>query len=95
MKKSKHSQSYQNININVIVTDRAKEQAKELGMWKRLQNKIEIFKSNPKHPSLHLEKLEPRQENRWSIRINDQYRVKLIKNNINTVTIYYVGDYHK
>lgn len=94
MRKSKLSQSYQNTEINVIVTKRAEQQAKEVFMWKRLQEKIKIFKNNPKHSSLHLEKLEPKDLNRWSIRINKQYRAVLIKTRKDAVTIIYVGDYH-
>lgn len=94
MKKSKHFQTYQNTKINVCITKTAEKKAKKLFVWKKFQQKIELFKNNPKHPSLHSEKLEPKDQNRWSIRIDKQYRAVLVKTGENTITIYYIGDYH-
>lgn len=33
------------------------------------------FRENPFHPSLHTEKLEPRQKEVWSIRVDRRYRI--------------------
>jgi len=33
------------------------------------------FRENPFHPSLHTEKLEPRQKEVWSIRVDRKYRI--------------------
>jgi len=45
----------------------------------RIQQKSEkrekIFRENPFHPSLNTEKLEPRQKDIWSIRVDRRYRI--------------------
>lgn len=49
------------------------------GLPENIQRKAEKqeknFRRNPFHPSLHTEKLEPRQKEVWSIRIDKKYRI--------------------
>jgi plasmid maintenance system killer protein len=40
--------------------------------WKKIQA---LFVANPRHPSLHTELLEPKQNLIYSFRLNQQYRV--------------------
>jgi mRNA-degrading endonuclease RelE of RelBE toxin-antitoxin system len=42
---------------------------------KKAEKQEKIFRSNPFHPSLHTEKLEPKNKELWSIRIDKSYRI--------------------
>lgn len=42
---------------------------------RKLQKQESLFLKNPFHPSLHVEKLEPRQRAIWSFRVDKKYRV--------------------
>ncbi|MBI5405564.1 type II toxin-antitoxin system RelE/ParE family toxin [Candidatus Kaiserbacteria bacterium] len=42
---------------------------------KQAHKKWILFSENPYHPSLHTEKLHPKQRELWSFRINRQYRI--------------------
>lgn len=53
--------------------------------------KIELFISNQKHPSLNLEKLEPKILNKWSLRIDKTYRLILELEGNNTLFLLDIG----
>lgn len=61
----------------------------------KYQKQIELFSQNPKHPSLHLELLEPRQHGIYSFRIDKKYRAifvfrpDIIAIEILTITVHY------
>jgi len=42
---------------------------------KKAEKQERIFRDNPFHPSLHLEKLEPKHKEVWSMRIDRRYRI--------------------
>ena len=42
---------------------------------KKAEKQVEVFRTNPTHPSLHTEKLEPKGKQVWSFRIDRSYRV--------------------
>ena len=42
---------------------------------KKAQKQERLFVRNPFHPSLHAEKLEPRERQLWSFRIDRKYRI--------------------
>jgi plasmid maintenance system killer protein len=42
---------------------------------KKAEKQVEIFKENSLHPSLNLEKLEPKNKQAWSIRVDKKYRI--------------------
>lgn len=42
---------------------------------KKIFSKIKLFVQNRTHPSLNLEKLEPKILNKWSLRVDKNYRV--------------------
>ena len=46
-----------------------------LNIQKKAEKQEKLFKINPLHPSLHIEKLSPRWKNVWSFRINHSYRI--------------------
>lgn len=41
----------------------------------KAEKQEKYFRGNPFHPSLHTEKLEPRQKEVWSIRVDRRYRI--------------------
>ncbi len=48
--------------LPVAIKNKAKKQEK-------------LFRQNPLHPSLHVEKLEPKNKQLWSFRIDKKYRI--------------------
>lgn len=46
-----------------------------IAIQNKTEKKTQFFKQNPNHPSLHLEKLEPKHLGLWSMRIDRNYRV--------------------
>jgi toxin HigB-1 len=48
------------------------------GVQAKAIKKTDLFKENPFHPSLRIEKLHPKNFNVWSFRIDLQYPVKSI-----------------
>lgn len=53
---------------------RVKKQLQRLGLLKQFAKQIKFFESDPFHPSLHTEKLEPKSVGLCSFRINKTYR---------------------
>ena len=47
---------------------------KTYGLEKKFQKQCTLLSKNPKHPSLHLELLEPKQHGIYSFRIDRKYR---------------------
>lgn len=50
-------------------------QSKDLKLFKRIQKQLEIFQTDPKHPSLRLHKVTRDIQNVWSISINKSIRM--------------------
>lgn len=46
-----------------------------LSVQKRAEKQERLFRQNPFHPSLHTEKLMPREREVWSFRIDKRYRI--------------------
>jgi len=46
-----------------------------VSIQKKAEKQEKIFRSNPFHPSLHTEKLEPKNKELWSVRIDKSYRI--------------------
>ncbi|MEK7473443.1 MAG: hypothetical protein AAB668_01805 [Patescibacteria group bacterium] len=63
--------------LKVSVTEEFKQQYLKLPKTIRAKMKKQemIFKENPFHPSLHTEKLIPKDRQIWSIRVDRSYRV--------------------
>lgn len=49
--------------------------AKDKKLAEKIQRQIELFESNPSHPSLRLHKLSGSMKNTWSISINVHIRL--------------------
>lgn len=58
-------------------------------------NVIELFIENRKHPSLHIEKLEPKILNKWSMRVDRNYRIIFEFGNNDTVLLIDIGRHEK
>ena len=63
--------------MRVIVASEFEKRYKKLplSIQKKAEKQEKIFCSNPFHPSLHTEKLEPKNKELWSIRIDKSYRI--------------------
>lgn len=63
--------------MRIFVTDKFVRSYKKLPkhIQDKADRKTQLFKNNPKHPSLNLEKLEPHKLNLWSIRVDKVYRI--------------------
>lgn len=62
--------------MKIIITDRFHKDFKRLkSLRSRIQKQIDYFIEDNTHPSLQSEKLSPKKYERYSFRINKQYRV--------------------
>ena len=63
--------------IEILVTEEFIKRYNELpiSIQKKAEKKEKIFRQNPFHPSLHTEKLEPKNRQVWSFRIDKEYRI--------------------
>lgn len=71
--------------IEVRYTAEFSRRYQELPLFaqKKTELKERIFRANPFHPSLNTEKLQPKEKEYWSIRIDRDYRIlfRFIDNN--------------
>lgn len=51
-----------------------KDKIEKHGLQKKFNKQIELLKINPKHPSLNVELLEPKEYGIYSFRIDKKYR---------------------
>jgi len=63
--------------MDIVVTAEFKKRYKKLPphIQQKAEKQEELFRMNPFHPSLHTEKLKPRKNELWSIRIDKKYRI--------------------
>lgn len=61
----------------ILVTQEFIRLYKELPLpvQKRAEKQERLFRQNPLHPSLHTEKLMPKEREVWSFRIDKRYRI--------------------
>ncbi|OGK68241.1 hypothetical protein A2313_00795 [Candidatus Roizmanbacteria bacterium RIFOXYB2_FULL_41_10] len=64
------------------------------GLEKRYKKQKKLFISNPGHRSLDFIMLDHKFRI-CSFKVNNQYRVKVIKRDINSYVVIDIGDYHK
>jgi len=72
------------MEVNIIYTKTFLKQVqsyKNTSLLKQIEKQTEVLKCNPFHPSLHFEKLEPKHEKTFSLRVNRQYRILLKREN--------------
>lgn len=63
----------------------------QLSTRKKVKKQFKLFIQNLFHPSLHTEKLEPKNKNLWSFRIDKSYRVIFTFMDKKTVLLLDVG----
>jgi len=60
-------------------------------------NSYQLWRNNPKHPSLHFKPVEPKRLHVWSVRVTADYRALALVEH-NTATWFWIGthkDYDK
>ncbi len=66
-----------------IVTPKIVRYIEAHGLKKKWEKTLDLFSMNPRHPSLHTELLEPKEEMIFSFRIDIKYRALfVIKNGV-------------
>ncbi len=62
---------------------------------RKFEKQLELFKNNPRHPSLNSEILEPRSLKLYSFRIDRKYRVIFILTSPNEAEIIDINDQYQ
>lgn len=62
---------------------------------KKFNKQLELFKDNPKHPSLNTEMLEPKSLKIYSFRIDRKYRAVFILTNLGEAEIIDINDHYQ
>ncbi len=60
--------------INILIPPQVWRKAKKLGVEKKFEKALQLFKNNPFHPSLNTELLQPKQMGIWSFRVDRKAR---------------------
>jgi len=63
-------------------------------LGEKYQKQKALFETNPKHPSLHREKLHPRELNLYSFRIDRKYRAIFGIKNETTIEIVHFSNHY-
>lgn len=58
----------------LALSKKVKEKIKKHNLQKKFNKQIELLKADPKHPSLNVELLEPKEYGIYSFRIDQKYR---------------------
>lgn len=74
-------------------TKRVENKIKKLGLWKRYKKQREYFVINPSHRSLDFIFFD-KKNGISSFKINNQYRVKVVKNLDDSYIVIDAGDFH-
>ena len=63
--------------MKVLVTAEFTRRYRELpaSIQRKAEKQEKLFRKNPFYPSLHTEKLEPKEKELWSIRVDRRYRI--------------------
>ena len=64
-------------------------------LTKKLAKQLQLFSINPRYPSLHTEKLEPKNLNIYSFRIDSKYRAIFILTSPDEVEIIDINDHYQ
>jgi mRNA-degrading endonuclease RelE of RelBE toxin-antitoxin system len=59
----------------------------------KAEKQIEFFEENLLHPSLNVEKLNPRSKPYWSLRVDRKYRIVFAFLNEDVVVFYNIGEH--
>ncbi len=79
--------------IEIFVTDEFVKRYKNLpvALQKKSAKQEKLFRENPFHPSLHTEKLNPKNREVWSFRVDKSYRIVFRFTNGKTAMFLTVG----
>ena len=79
--------------IEIRVTREFEQRYRELPtpIRHRAEKQTELFRENPFYPSLHTEKLRPKEREMWSFRIDRKYRIIFSFLDGSTVLVFTVG----
>lgn len=58
----------------LVLSKKVKEKIKKHNLEKKFDKQVKLFKLDPKHPSLNVELLEPKEHGIYSFRIDKKYR---------------------
>ncbi|TSC53841.1 MAG: hypothetical protein LiPW39_39 [Parcubacteria group bacterium LiPW_39] len=63
--------------VEIFVADEFEKRYQILpaSIKRRAKKQEKFFRQNPFHPSLHIEKIEPKARQIWSLRIDKKYRI--------------------
>jgi len=64
-------------------------------LTKKFQKLLIIFETNPSHPSLHMEILEPRSLKIYSIRLDRKYRIIFVITEIREAEIIDINNHYR
>ncbi|PIR05120.1 MAG: hypothetical protein COV57_00795 [Candidatus Liptonbacteria bacterium CG11_big_fil_rev_8_21_14_0_20_35_14] len=81
--------------MEIIITTEFENLYKKLpeNIKKKAYKQTEMFKKDVFYPSLHTEKLEPKDRALWSFRVDDKYRILFRFNNKNSVRFLVIGSH--
>ena len=81
--------------IEIRYTDEFKKRFSTLptSIQKKAIKQIDIFKKYPMYPSLNNEKIEPKDNGLWTIRIDQKYRILYKYNKNNSVVLLTCGSH--
>ena len=81
--------------IEIRYTDEFKKRFATLptSIQKKAIKQIDIFKKYPMYPSLNNEKIEPKDNGLWTIRIDQKYRILYKYNKNNSVVLLTCGSH--
>ena len=68
---------------------------KQRGLLNKFEKQINFFKKNPRHPSLHTERLQPLSLRLYSFRIDQKYRAIFILKTPNEAEIVDINDHYQ
>lgn len=80
--------------MKIELTPKAKRQASKLGLNQKLDKATTLLCDNPNHRSLNFKKIQPKQLNIYSFRLDRQYRARCAFLNQDTLWVIQVGDFH-
>ena len=83
--------------ISILLTKEFERQYSQLpiAIKRKAERREQLFRENPFHPSLHTEKLNPKEREVWSFRIDENYRIIFRFKDAKTVYFLTVGPHHR
>ena len=82
--------------MTILVSEEFERRYGELSahIQRKAERREALFRANPFHPTLHTERLHPKERDVWSFRIDEDYRILFRFTDRDTVTFLAVGPHH-